>query len=46
MLGFADTYDYGPQFAAITVLMAPMILVFLLARKHINESVGTRFSGR
>lgn len=46
MLGFADTYDYGPQFAAIVVLTAPMIVAFLLLRNHINESVSTRFSGR
>jgi sn-glycerol 3-phosphate transport system permease protein len=46
MLGFADTYDYGPQFAAIVVLTVPMIIVFLALRNHINESVSTRFSGR
>lgn len=46
MLGFSETYDLGPQFAAIVLLTAPMLLAVILLRKKIFESISTRFSGR
>lgn len=46
MLGFSETYDLGPQFAAIILLTAPMMLVVFAMRKRIFEGISTRFSGR
>ena len=46
MLGFSENLDYGPQFAAITTLMTPILIAFILLNKNIKESVSTRFIGR
>ena len=46
MLGFSENLDYGPQFAAITTLMTPILIAFILMNKNIKESVSTRFIGR
>jgi sn-glycerol 3-phosphate transport system permease protein len=46
MLGFSETLDFGPQFAAISVLTSPIVLAFILLRKRIQDSVNTRFTGR
>ncbi|MDD3903377.1 MAG: carbohydrate ABC transporter permease [Sphaerochaeta sp.] len=46
MLGFSENLDYGPQFAAITLLMTPVLIAFILLNKNIKESVSTRFTGR
>lgn len=46
MLGFSENLDYGPQFAAITLLMTPILIAFILLNKNIQESVSTRFTGR
>lgn len=46
MLGFSENLDYGPQFAAITALMTPILIAFILLNKNIKESVSTRFIGR
>ncbi len=46
MLGFSENFDYGPQFAAITVLMTPVLVAFILMHRPIQESVSTRFAGR
>jgi sn-glycerol 3-phosphate transport system permease protein len=46
MLGFSETLDFGPQFAAISALTSPIVLAFILLRKHIQESINTRFTGR
>lgn len=46
MLGFSENLDYGPQFAAITLLMTPILIAFILLNKKIKESVSTRFTGR
>jgi len=46
MLGFSENLDYGPQFAAITSLMTPILIAFILLNKKIKESVSTRFIGR
>ena len=46
MMGFRENLDYGPQFAAITLLMAPILIAFIALHKPIKESVSTRFTGR
>lgn len=46
MLGFSENLDYGPQFAAITLLMTPILIAFILLNKNIKDSVSTRFTGR
>jgi len=46
MLGFSESFDYGPQFAAMATLMCPMLILFIVFRKKIYEGVSTRFSGR
>lgn len=46
MLGFSENLDYGPQFAAITLLMTPILVAFILLNKNIKESVSTHFTGR
>lgn len=39
MLGYADSLDYGPIFAAITLLVLPSLIIFLLLRKRIVAGV-------
>lgn len=46
MLGFSENLDYGPQFAAITMLMTPILIAFVALHKPIQDSVSTRFTGR
>ncbi|WP_332446997.1 carbohydrate ABC transporter permease [Sphaerochaeta sp.] len=46
MLGFSENLDYGPQFAAITVLLTPILIAFIAMHKPIQTSVSTRFAGR
>jgi len=46
MLGFSENLDYGPQFAAITVLLTPILIAFIALHKPIQTSVSTRFAGR
>jgi sn-glycerol 3-phosphate transport system permease protein len=46
MLGFSENLDYGPQFAAITLLMTPILIAFVVMHKPIQTSVSTRFAGR
>ena len=46
MLGFSENLDYGPQAAAITTLMTPILIAFIFLHKNIQESVSTRFTGR
>lgn len=46
MLGFSETFDLGPQFAAITILTLPMVILLFASRKHITEGISTRFTGR
>ncbi len=46
MLGFSENLDYGPQAAAIALLMTPILIAFILLNKNIQESVSTRFTGR
>jgi len=46
MLGFSENLDYGPQFAAITLLITPILIAFIAMHKPIQTSVSTRFTGR
>lgn len=46
MLGFSENLDYGPQFAAITVLLTPILIAFIAMHNTIQTSVSTRFAGR
>lgn len=46
MLGFSENLDYGPQFAAITLLLLPLLLAFIALHRPIQESVSTHFTGR
>lgn len=46
MLGFSENLDYGPQFAAITLLITPILIAFVAMHKPIQSSVSTRFAGR
>jgi len=46
MLGFSENLDYGPQFAAITVLMTPILITFIALHNPIQDSVSTHFTGR
>ncbi|HPX28726.1 MAG TPA: carbohydrate ABC transporter permease [Sphaerochaeta sp.] len=46
MMGFSEHLDYGPQFAAITFLMTPILIAFIALHKPIIESVSIRFTGR
>ncbi|MFA6733102.1 MAG: carbohydrate ABC transporter permease [Sphaerochaeta sp.] len=46
MLGFSENLDYGPQFAAIALLMTPILIAFVVMHKPIQTSVSTRFAGR
>ncbi len=41
MLGYADSLDYGPIFAAISLLLLPSIIIFLLMRKKIVEGIAS-----
>ncbi|MFA5570639.1 MAG: carbohydrate ABC transporter permease [Sphaerochaetaceae bacterium] len=39
MLGYAESLDYGPTFAAVSLLIAPSLLIFLLLRKGIVAGI-------
>lgn len=39
MLGFSESLDLGPTFAAITLLILPSLIIFLLLRKKIVEGI-------
>jgi len=39
MLGYAENLDFGPTFAAITLLVLPSLLIFLLLRKGIVAGI-------
>lgn len=39
MLGYADSLDYGPIFAAISLVLLPSVLLFLILRKWIVEGI-------
>lgn len=39
MLGYAESLDYGPIFAAITILVLPSMIIFLLLRKKIVAGI-------
>ncbi len=39
MLGYAESLDYGPIFAAISILILPSIIIFLLLRKRIVSGI-------
>ena len=39
MLGYADSLDYGPIFAAITLLLLPSVAIFLVLRKRIVAGI-------
>jgi hypothetical protein len=43
--GFSENLDYGPQFAAITLLITPILIAFVAMHKPIQSSVSTRFAG-
>ena len=38
MMGFSEQLDYGPQFAAITFLMTPILIVFIALHKPIMKA--------
>ncbi|MGE4454783.1 MAG: carbohydrate ABC transporter permease [Sphaerochaeta sp.] len=46
MLGFSENLDYGPQFAAIALLMIPILIAFIVMHTPIQNSVSSRFAGR
>ncbi|AEC02618.1 carbohydrate ABC transporter permease [Parasphaerochaeta coccoides] len=39
MLGFSESLDYGPLFAALAVIMVPSIVIFALLRKRIMDGI-------
>ncbi len=39
MLGFSESLDYGPLFAAISIILLPTILVFIFTRKLIVKAL-------
>ncbi|MFA5514375.1 MAG: carbohydrate ABC transporter permease [Sphaerochaetaceae bacterium] len=39
MLGYAESLDYGPIFAAISLLILPSLIIFLLLRKRIVAGI-------
>lgn len=39
MLGFAESLNYGPVFAAIVILFIPFLIIFILMRKRIMEAL-------
>jgi sn-glycerol 3-phosphate transport system permease protein len=39
MLGYADSLDYGPVFAAISLILLPSVIIFLALRKWIVEGI-------
>lgn len=41
MLGYAESLDYGPIFAAISLLVIPSVVVFLLLRKRIVSGIAS-----
>lgn len=41
MLGYADSLDYGPIFAAISLLLLPALAIFLALRKQIVAGIAS-----
>jgi sn-glycerol 3-phosphate transport system permease protein len=41
MLGYAENLDYGPIFAAISLVLLPSLILFLLLRKYIVEGIAS-----
>lgn len=39
MLGFAESLNYGPVFAAIVILLIPFLIIFILMRRRIMEAL-------
>ncbi len=39
MLGYADSLDYGPVFAAISLMVLPSVPIFVLMRNRIAEGI-------
>lgn len=39
MLGFSESLDFGPTFAAISIVTIPVVIVFILLRKQIVNGV-------
>ena len=39
MLGYAESLNYGPVFAAITVILIPFVIAFILMRKRIMSAL-------
>ena len=35
MLGYAESLNYGPVFAAIVTVFIPFLIVFILMRRHL-----------
>ncbi len=40
MLGFSENLDFGPTFAAISMVTIPVVVAFIILRKWIVEGVG------
>lgn len=41
MLGYADSLDYGPTFAAVSLILLPSVIIFLLLRKWIVGGIAS-----
>ncbi|MGI6466871.1 MAG: carbohydrate ABC transporter permease [Sphaerochaetaceae bacterium] len=41
MLGYTESLDYGPIFAAITLLVLPSVIIFLVLRKRIVSGIAS-----
>ena len=39
MLGYAESLDYGPVFAAIVVVTVPFVVAFILMRRRIMAAL-------
>ena len=39
MLGYAESLDYGPVFAAIILIFIPFLLLFIFMRKRIMKAL-------
>lgn len=39
MLGFSESLDYGPLFAALAIIMIPSVIIFALLRKKIMDGI-------
>lgn len=39
MLGYSESLNWGPTFAAIVVILIPFTLLFILMRKHVMEAI-------